>query len=301
MRKTSCFLLLLFCINTFAKIKVVTSIPDLADMVKEIGGEKIEVISLATGKEDLHAVPVKPSFLPILNKADLLITLGLDAEHSWLPSLVNDARNPKILKGNSGWIEVHQGISILDIPQIIDRSEGEQHPLGNPHYNIGPQCGKIMAKNICDALCQLSPENKNFFEQRAKNYIFTIDSITNLLKERGNILKGINVISYHPDISYLCEFYGMKIVGYIEAKAGIPPTTKHLKGLESKGREKNVKIVIYNQSQSPKIPQKLAKNINCKAVEIANAVGAKKEIDSWLKLQEYNLNVLVKAVEGEIK
>lgn len=279
------------------RLNVVASIPDLGDMAQRIGGDKVKVTTLATGREDLHAVPARPSFLPILNRADLLLTLGLDAEHAWLPALAAEARNPDIMEGRSGWIETSKGIPILDIPQVLDRSEGEQHPEGNPHYNIGPQCGPIMARNIFDAFANASPQHKPYFEGNLERYLQEIDSTVSALKKRSAVLEGVAVIDFHPDVSYLCEFYGMKIVGHIEPKAGVSPTAAHLRELEALGTEHGVRLIIHNQSQSPKIPRKLGRFFGCPVVEIANAVGAKKQISTWLQLLEYNNRVLLDALE----
>ncbi len=145
------------------QLRVVASIPDLAWMAKRIGGDNVTVISLSTGKEDLHAVPVKPSFLPKLYRADLLITLGLDAEHAWLPALTRESRNSKIMPGQPNWINCSEGIDPLDVPKSITRLEGEQHPLGNPHINLSPQNGIVLSSNIFSAL------NRNLPEQASTN------------------------------------------------------------------------------------------------------------------------------------
>lgn len=279
------------------RLNVVASIPDLGDMAQRIGGDKVKVTTLATGREDLHAVPVRPSFLPILNRADLLLTLGLDAEHAWLPALAAEARNPDIMEGRGGWIETSTGIPILDIPQVLDRSEGEQHPEGNPHYNIGPQCGSIMARNIFDAFASASPQHEAYFEENLEGYLHEIDSTISELKKRSAALEDIAVIDFHPDVSYLCEFYGMEIIGHIEPKAGVSPTAAHLRELEARGTHHGVRLIIHNQSQSPKIPRRLGSALGCPVVEIANAVGAKKQIATWLQLQEYNNRVLLDALE----
>jgi zinc/manganese transport system substrate-binding protein len=278
------------------RLNVAVSIPDLGDMARRVGGDKVKVTTLATGREDLHAVPVRPSFLPVLNRADLLLTLGLDAEHAWLPALAAEARNPDIMEGRSGWIETSKGIEVLDVPQVLDRSEGEQHPEGNPHYNIGPQCGTIMARNIFEAFADASPHHTPYFEENLERYLREIDSTVSALKKRSAVLRGVAVIDFHPDVSYLCEFYGMKIVGHIEPKAGVSPTAAHLRKLEALGTEHGVRLIIHNQSQSPKIPGKLGSSLGRPVVEIANAVGAKKQITTWLQLQEYNNRVLLDAL-----
>ncbi|MDG5814665.1 metal ABC transporter substrate-binding protein [Chitinispirillales bacterium ANBcel5] len=281
------------------KLNVVASVPDLGDMAERIGGDKIKVTTLATGREDFHAVPVRPSFLPILNRADILLTLGLDAEHAWLPALVKEARNPKIMKGREGWVEVYKGITVLGIADIIDRSEGEQHPRGNPHYNIGPQCGTVMAQNIYDALSTAAPQHRELFKANLGSYMEEIDSTIIVLKERSSALSGIAVIDYHPDLPYLAEFYDMEIIGHIEPKAGVSPTAAHLRSLEAEARKRDVKLIIHNQSQSPRIPQRLARNLGLPVVEIANAVGAKREIKTWLQLQEYNNRILLEALGAD--
>lgn len=278
------------------KLNVVTSIPDIADMVKEIGGDRVKVTALATGREDLHAVPARPSFLPLLNRADLLFTLGLDAEHAWLPALAEQARNPKITEGQPGWISLNEGVTVLNVPTKLDRSEGEQHPNGNPHFNVGPHAGVTMAENICNVLCEFDPEGHDLFHKNCEIYSGTVTSKVNELKKRGEILKGKKVIAYHEDIAYLCEFYGMEQIATIEPKPGVPPTASHSKNVETVAKSKGAELIIYNQSQSSKLPNKMGTDLNIGVAQIANAVGAQKEISSWLELQEYNLNRLLEAL-----
>jgi ABC-type Zn uptake system ZnuABC Zn-binding protein ZnuA len=280
------------------KLNVVASVPDLADMARRIGGNAVDVISLATGREDLHAVPARPSFLPKLNKADLLLNLGLDAEHAWLPALAAEARNAKIREGGPGWIDCSEGIEILEKPQKLDRSEGEQHPLGNPHYNIGPQNGATMATNIENAFAEAMPSKAEYFAQNAQAYRAEIDAMIADLKARGAGLEGIAIIEYHPDIVYLSAFYNMNTIGSVEPKAGVPPTAGHLRELEQTAKGKNVKLIVYNQAQNPKIPRKLAGSLDCTAVQIANAVGAQPEIKTWIELQRFNLDVMLKGLSG---
>jgi zinc/manganese transport system substrate-binding protein len=272
---------------------VVASVPDLADMARAIGGDAVEVFTLATGREDLHAVPARPSFLPRLNKAQLLLTLGLDAEHAWLPALAAEARNPTIREDGPGWIECSAGISVRGKPQILDRSEGEQHPQGNPHYTIGPHCGVLMATTIEQAFVKALPLKASAITLRSRAYRASLDSLSAELTLLGASLKGTAIIEYHPDLAYLCEFYGLRTIGSIEPKAGVAPTARHLKNLEQSAREKGVKLIVYNQSQNPKIPQALAARLGCRAVQIANAVGAQPQITSWAALQRYNVHQLL--------
>src|SRR5438132_2011624 len=135
-----------------AKIRVVDTIPDLADMAKNIGGDLLEIKSLATGVEDIHAVPMKPSFATILNRADVVLLMGLEAEHAFLPGLLDAARNPKILRDAPGYIDCSVYVTPLEVPTRLDRALGDIHPMGNPHLNLDPVHGKDMVRAIADGL-----------------------------------------------------------------------------------------------------------------------------------------------------
>jgi ABC-type Zn uptake system ZnuABC Zn-binding protein ZnuA len=280
-----------------AKLNVVASIPDLADMARIIGGDSVRVVSLTTGREDLHAVPVRPSFIPKINRADILLNLGLDAEHAWLPALAKDARNRRVMEGGRGWIEVGRGITVLEKPEKWDRSEGHQHPLGNPHFNVGPQYGKAMASNIASAFITHDRGNEPKYRENLRRYVQELTELEAELLEKGAALKGQTVIVYHPDLAYLCAFYGMEQVGSIEPKPGVQPTSRHMAYLADLVRQRGVRLILYNQAQNPRLPENLAKRTGAKAVQFANAVGAKPKIKTYIELQRHNLDALLGHLE----
>src|SRR5439155_21628227 len=158
------------------KIRVVATIPDLADMARHIGGDLLDVRSIATGVEDIHAVPMKPSFATLLNKADVLLLLGLDAEHAFLPALLEAAKNPRIIRDAPGYIDCSVYVPVLDLPTRIDRALGDQHPMGNPHYNASPEGGKAAARAIADGLGRLYPEHQDVFQRNLEAYLATLDA-----------------------------------------------------------------------------------------------------------------------------
>ena len=281
------------------RLNVVASIPDIGVMAERIGGERIHLETLASGREDLHGVPVRPSFIPKLNRADLLLTLGLDAEHAWLPALAQESRNRDIMEDHKGWIEVYHGIDVLDIPEIISRSEGEQHPEGNPHYNVSPALGPVMARNVAEALVDADPDNADYYEGRAETYIAELEKLAEQLKIEGQALEGVAIVSYHPDVSYLAQFYGMVVIGSLEPKAGIEPTARHLAELAERAQTAGVRLVVYHQAQSSSLPREFARKIGAVAVQFANMVGAKKEIRTFAELQEHNLRVLLESLESQ--
>lgn len=279
------------------QVKVVASIPDLGVMAERIGGERIDLTVLASGREDLHGVPARPSFIPKLHRADLLLTLGLDAEHSWLPALAAEARNPRIMEDRAGWIEVFEGVELEDVPEVISRAEGDQHPEGNPHINVGPQNGRIMAENIAYALMDFDPEGADFYQANLDSYVAELMALEASLKERGAELAGHTVISYHADISYLASFYGFEVIGTLEPKPGIEPTARHLARLAKEAKSRGVCLIIYNQAQPSKLPEKFAARVDAQAVQIGNMVGAVGGVDSWQALQEYNLKAMLEGLD----
>src|ERR671937_1801073 len=149
------------------KIRVVTTIPDLADMTRHVGGDLVDVTSLATGVEDIHAVPMKPSFAVLLNRADVVLLLGLEAEHAFLPALLEASRNPKIRRDAPGYIDASIYAPVLEVPTRIDRSLGDQHPMGNPHINLDPVRGKAMVRAVADGLSRNFPEHAAIFSRNA--------------------------------------------------------------------------------------------------------------------------------------
>src|SRR5256714_12965713 len=167
----SVMLMLLVCFTgADAKLRVVTTIPDLADMARNIGGDLLEIKSLATGVEDIHAVPMKPSFATLLNRADVVLLLGLEAEHAFLPALLEAARNPKILPEAPGYIDCSVYVTPIEAPTRIDRSLGDQHPMGNPHINLDPVLGKAMVRAIADGLSRNFPDDAATFHKNAAAY-----------------------------------------------------------------------------------------------------------------------------------
>lgn len=284
-------------ITEAAPLRVVASVPCLGDMAREIGGERVRVDVLASGREDFHAVPARPSFLPRLHRADLLLSLGLDAEHAWLPALAAESRNPRIRKGGEGWIETYAGIEVLGVPARLDRAEGEQHPRGNPHYNIGPRTGAYMARNIAEAFSRADPEGSDLYHARLEDYTRRLDSLERDLRERGASLRGVPIVSYHPDVSYFADFYGMEVVGSLEPKPGVPPSAGHLRDLGARARDAGVRLVLRNQAQNPRLPRRFAEDIGAVPAEFLNMAGSRDEAMTWMELQEYNLRVLLAALQ----
>jgi zinc/manganese transport system substrate-binding protein len=277
------------------QIRVVTTVPDLADITRQIGKELVSVESLTTGVEFQHAVPVKPSFVPKLNRTDVLVVMGLDLE-VWLPALLEVASNPKILPGQPGHIDCSNGVDVLEIPKAVDRSEGDVHPKGNPHYNLDPVNGRIMARNIANGLSRNFPQHKATFEKNLNAYVTELDKAIARWQEIAAPLKGTKIVTYHQDWTYFANRFGLEQVGTIEVKPGIEPTPNHLLSLIERMRREKAQVIIYGP-QSDRFPRQLASQTGATVVRLQQTAGGSRETDTYMKFIDYNVKSLLAAMK----
>ncbi len=295
----SLFATVLLGFHTFAeaqKIRVITTTPELADMTRQIGKELVEAESLTRGVEFMHAVPVKPSFVPKLNRADILVQMGLDMEIAWLPALLEVANNSKILPGQGGNIDSSAGISVLEVPRTLDRAEGDVHPKGNPHYNLDPLNGRIMARNIANGLSRNYPQHVSVFEKNLNAYLSELDKAIARWQTLAAPLKGVKIVTYHIEWSYFANRFGLQQVGIIELKPGIEPTPNHLIALAQKMQQEKVQLIIYGP-QSDRYPKQLASQTGAAVVRLQSIAGGSPETDTYIKFIDYNVRSLLAAIK----
>ena len=282
--------------SVFAQaIRVVATWPALADITRQVGKELVSVESLATGVEDSHGVPMKPSFVPRLNRADVLILIGLDDEHAWLPALLEVASNPKILLGLPGYIDCSVGVPVLDPPTRLDRAEGDLHPKGNPHYLLDPVAAKIVAQNIANGLSRNFPQHQQVFEKNAKAYIAELDTWIARWEKAAAPLRGIKFVEYHPEWEYLADRFGMKRIGSVEIKPGVEPTPNYIVGLVQQIKQEKAQLLIYG-AQNPRLPQQIASETGIKPVRLYSGGGSLPETNTYIKWIDYTVHTLVQAV-----
>jgi zinc/manganese transport system substrate-binding protein len=281
-----------------AKIKVVATIPDLAEFARRIGGDLVEVNSLATGVEDIHAVPMKPSFAVLLNRADMLVLLGLEAEHAFLPGLLEAARNPKILRDANGYIDCSKYVTVLEVPTRIDRALGDQHPMGNPHYNLDPVAMKAAARAMADGFAQNYPEYESTFRKNLDALLADLDTHIARWEREAAPLKGKKLVSYHPDMVYFADRFGMQAFGTIEIRAGIDPTPGHIEELIDRMRAEKVEIVVRELHYPAGLAETVAQRTGAKLVELPVMVGGVPDAKTYTGLIDYNLHAMLRAVQG---
>jgi zinc/manganese transport system substrate-binding protein len=277
------------------QIRVVATFPDLADITRQIGKELVSVDSLATGVEDPHGVPMKPSFVPRLNRADVLVLTGLDDEHSWLPALLEVANNPKILLGRPGYIDCSVGVPVLEAPTLVDRSEGDMHPKGNPHFMLDPVNAKIAARNIAVGLSRNFPQHQQVFDKNLKAYVAELDSWIARWEKLAAPLRGVKYVEYHPQWVYFADRFGMKRIGSVELKPGIEPTPNHIVELVQTIKQEKPQLLLYG-AQNPRLPQQISAETGIKVLRLYSNAGAQPQTDSYIKWIDYTVRTLVQAV-----
>lgn len=289
-----------------AKLRVVATIPDLADIASRVGGDLVAVDSLARGTEDIHQVVMRPSFVSKLNKADAVVYLGLSVEHGFLPGLLDVARNPAMRPDpdtlnciGSGCIDCSVGVNVLDKQPSLSRAQGDVHPQGNPHYNLDPANGPRIARNIKEGLARVDPAHAAEYEANLKAYLAEFEP--KLAEWRGWVapLKGVKAVSYHRDMAYLGGFTGLVFVDTIELKPGVAPTPAHLARLVAAMKEQGVALIVREQQYDAKTPAWLAERTGAKVAVIGTMAKSVPGAGTYLELCEANLRSLLKALGKE--
>jgi zinc/manganese transport system substrate-binding protein len=279
-------------------LRVVASIPDLADVARHIGGDLIDVQSLATGVEDIHAVPMKPQFAVTLNRADVLLVLGLEAEHAFIPGLLEASRNPKIQRDAPGYVDCSVYVRPLEVPTRLDRSLGDQHPMGNPHINLDPVMAKDMVRAIADGLTRLDPADESTYTANMKAYEGKLDEAIARWEKEAAPLKGKKLVSYHPDLLYFAERFGMEAVGTIELRAGVDPTPSHIEELEEQMRRDKVDLVVRELHYPAALAETVAQSTGAKLVELPVMAGGLPDTKDYISFVDHNVRTMLKAVQG---
>lgn len=282
-----------------AALNVVATLPDFASIAEQVGGDKIKVTSIAKGPEDAHFVDARPSFIRLLNQADLLIEGGADLEVGWLPPLVNGARNSKILGNAPGHLMLSRGISLRDLPTgPVDRSMGDVHPSGNPHFWLDPENGKIVAREIQETLGSLDPANASIYATRRADFEHRLDG---KLKEWAAQLapyQGTKVLTYHKSFDYLAARFGLEVTGQIEPKPGIEPSAAHINALIPKAKAAGVKLVIVEPFRPRKTPQHVADQAGAKLLVLPDKTGATPQVKDYFALFDVLVSQLAEAMKA---
>ena len=278
------------------KLRVVATIPDLASLAEAVGGDLVQVDTLTRGTQNFHEAEVRPSMMLKLRKADVLIENGLDLD-AWADVAVNGANNPNIIRGAVGRIDISRGVPVLEVPSVrVDRSMGDVHPLGNPHFSLDPGLAPVITQNIVDGFARLVPQNRAAFEKNRQAFLARLEGEMARWTKTLEPVKGAKVVVYHPDFIYFLTRFGFVQVGTLEDRPGIPPSPAHLTRLIQQMKDQQVKVILVEPWNDVNLAQRVAEQAGARAFVMATAVGAVKGADNYIAAIDYNIQTLAQAL-----
>jgi len=278
------------------KINVVASTLDMADFARQVGGERVSVYAVSTGKYDIHFFDPRPSQVMKLRSADMLIVGGLDVD-AWVQGLIDASRNPKIKFGAAGYVDPSDGIRPIQVPTgRIDGAMGDVHPYGNPHYWFTREHIHIVGENIARGLVRVSPEDAEFFQRNKQAYLKKVDEVFDDLHRRAEKFKGTKVIQYHQSWDYFCIEFRLEIVASLEPKPGIPPSAAHLAEVVREARRQDAKLMLVEPYYPRRPVEFVARETGAKILRLPLFLGGKEGIDTYLENLAYVVDQIVGAL-----
>ena len=273
MKTAFSLLLLLFCAPALAAVNVFACEPEWAALAREIGGDKVKTFAATTAFQDPHHIEARPSLIARIRNADLLICSGSELEIGWLPLLLTQGGNNRIQPGSPGYLEASQYVIKLEVPRVVDRSLGDVHPGGNPHIQTDPRNIARVAAALGERLAALDPGNAALYRQKENEFQGRWQAAIARWQSQAARLKGVPLLEHHKGFTYLIAWLGMREVGDLEPKPGVPPTTEHLAELVEQMQRAPAKMIVYSSYDDPRAAEFLAKRTGIPAVMLPFTVG----------------------------
>lgn len=278
-------------------LRVITTTSDLASIAKEVGGDLVSVESLTQGNTDLHFVMAQPNFILKMNEADVYIEVGLDLEAGWTPYLLQQARNPKIQRGRKGYCVAVRGIKLLNVPVgEVNRSLGDMHVYGNPHYWVDPVNGIIIARNIRDTLIANDPANADTYKKNFEDFSVRTKKLTVELMKLMRPHRGKRVFVYHQEFNYLANRFGFEIAGAIEEKMGVTPGPGWINTVVETIKKEKIGVILCSPWTNVAVARRVAEQSGARLLIMPVQTGAGDNTDTWLKMIEYNVRTIAAAL-----
>ena len=280
-----------------AQLKVVTSTTDLADIARSVGGAEVRVSHISEGYQDPHYVEAKPSFVLQLRNADVFAIVGLDLEVGWASLLIDGSRNQRIRPGGPGYVDVSTAMRVIDRPQgNVDRSMGDVHALGNPHYWLDPENGRRIARLFEAKFTQLDPANAALYDRNEREFEERLSVAEKAWQSDLAAIKDKPVVAWHTSWHYFANYSRMNIVAYMEPKPGVPPSPSHLYQVIQTVKRTGAKAIVMEPFYDRKVADLVAKQTGIKVLVLPPSVGGVKGIDDYIQLMKYNFAQLASAV-----
>jgi len=257
-----------------ASIDIVAATPELADIAKQVGGDKVSVYSIAKPNQDYHMIEPRPSDVSRIARADMVVRIGLDLD-MWFDALMNAASNPRVRKGAAGYVDASVGVRKLEVPkEQITGASGDIHVYGNPHYFYDPENGKIIAHNVLEGLVRVSPSGKTYFGGNYERFAKDINRRIDEWQKELDPYKGKRVVTYHQSAIYFLRRFGLKGFGTLEVKPGIPPSASHVSDLIRRMKDEHVTAMAIESIYPKRFPDLITRETGVKYVVVPYSVGS---------------------------
>jgi len=287
----SAFILPANILPASAAVKVVTSLPDFADFVQQIGGDKVKVDYIVKGNQNPHFVEVKPSYMMKLKSADIFFIVGMELE-LWAPQLVDGSRNP-----NLNVVDLSRDVHKMEVPASVNASMGDVHRFGNPHYWLDPRNIRVIVDEMVEALAKASPGDQAFFRSNADAYLKKLDGKIAEWQAAMKPFGGSKIITFHKSWSYFANWLGLEIAGEVEPLPGIAPTPSHTTALIQLCKQGNIKAIVVEPFYDMSAPEQIARSTNAKVLQLPTSVGGVDEAKDYISLMDYNISTLAAALK----
>jgi ABC-type Zn uptake system ZnuABC Zn-binding protein ZnuA len=279
-----------------SKVKVVASLPDLKALTEAVGGDLVEVETLARGTQNPHDIEVRPSLMLKLRRADLLVRNGVGGD-PWVEPLLMGGQNAQIFPGAPGYVDASVGVRILAASGAVDRSRGDVHPEGNPHYTLDPANAPQVTQNIVDGLKRVAPASGAAFDGQRRAFLAQLERDMARWQSAMEPLRAVPIVSYHETFNYFLNRFGLVLAGSVEDRPGIPPSPTHLASLIRQMKDRGVRALIADPWSDRKTVDLVAREGGAKALVLPSAVGGLKGIDTYPQMIDYNVNALSSALK----
>ena len=281
-------------VSAASVVNVVASSSDLKAIADYIGGNHVSVKSIVSGKDNPHFVEVLPNYMIMVSKATIYFKLGLGLDF-WAQPIIDGSRNDRLAV-----VDCSEGVDVLGKPVgPVNASMGDVHPEGNPHYQLDPANGLIIARNIERGLAQVDPANAGSYEAALKRFETDLASKMETWKKDAGPLRGVEIITYHDSWPYLSRAFGIRVAGFIEPKPGIEPTAGHTAELIALVKARGIKIIGKEPYYSDRAPGALAAATGAKVVDLPPSVGGAKGADDYFSLFDVLISRLISALRDE--
>jgi len=257
-----------------AALKVFACEPEWAALAEELGGDRVDVYSATTGLQDVHYIQARPSLIARYRQADLVICTGADLEAGWLPLLARQAGNPRVGAGQPGLLLAAEFVPMLEVPESVDRAEGDIHPYGNPHIQLDPHNIARVASVLAERLIELDPQDRDYYLARQQDFATRWQQAIAAWEERGRSLAGMGIVVHHRSWVYLQHWLDLTELGSLEPKPGIEPSASYLAALLAGLQGKDLSLIIRSAYQSSRASDWLAKRTGAPGVVVPQTVGA---------------------------